>query len=263
MTDNLDDENAGRWLNNETFVNLTVQVPSTIQIDSIPSEVTALQFFTVSGMVMDSVDNNRTIQGPVDIEIFFLDDPDEILVSDFTTNNNGSFTVSVPTDVSGDGISGGVKTLIVSVVNDSSPFYLTGTGDTSILVRGITNFIDTNPLINTVIDRGNSILVGATLIEFSDNNKPLNDFTVSVKFHDTWLMENVTGEEGNVDFIFTIPNNHPLGLVNVTFFFNGSGTLHSTIKIINTITIRSPTFIEIYPILANPFPGDFLISPAL
>ena len=58
-------------------------------------------------MVMDSVDSNRTIQGPVDIEIFFLDDPDEILISDFTTNNNGSFTVSVPTDVSGDGISSG------------------------------------------------------------------------------------------------------------------------------------------------------------
>ena len=87
--------------------------------------------------------------------------------------------------------------------------------------------------------------------------KKVSDFTVSVKFHDTWLTENVTGEEGNVDFIFTIPNNHPLGLVNVTFFFNGSGTLHSTIKIINTITIRSPTFIEIYPIVANPFPGDF------
>lgn len=257
LTDSLDDEDAGRWLNNETFVNLTVQVPSTIQIDSMPSEVTALQFFTVSGMVMDSVDNNRTIQGPVDIEIFFLDDPEEILVSDFTTTNNGSFSVSVPTDVSGDGISSGVKTLIVSVVNDSSPFYLTGTGDASILVRGISNFVDTSPLINTVVDRGNSILVGATLVEFSDNNRPLSDFTVSVKFHDTWLVENITGEEGNVDFIFIIPNNHPLGTINVTFFFNGSGTLHSTTKIINTITIRSPTFMEIYPILANPFPGDF------
>jgi transglutaminase-like putative cysteine protease len=257
LTDNLDDENAGRWLNNETYVNLTVQVPSTIDINSIPSEVTALQSFTISGIVMDSVDNNRTIQGPVDLEIFFLDDPEEILVSDFTTNNNGSFSVSVPTDVTGDGITSGVKTLIVSVVNDSSPFYLTGTGDSSILVRGISNFIDTSPLINTVVNRGNSISLGASLVEFSDNNNPLINFPVSVKFHDTWLIENITEIEGNVNFLFSIPNNHPLGLVNVTFFFNGSGTLQSATKIINTITIRSTSFIEIYPILANPFPGDF------
>lgn len=257
LTDNLDDEDAGRWLSHEIFINLTVQVPSLVQINSIPSEVTALQFFTVSGVVMDLVDANRTVQGPVDIEIFFLDDPEEILVSDFTTTINGSFTISVPTDVSGDGVSSGLKTLIVSVVNDSSPFYLTGTGDTSILVRGIPNFIDTSPFINTVVDRGSSISMAATLVEFNDNNRPLSDFSVTVKFHDTWLSTNLTGEEGEVNFLFTVPNNHPLGLINVSFFFNGSETLHSTIKIINTITIRSSTSIEIYPIVANPFPGDF------
>ena len=257
ITDNLTDENAGRWLEGEDFINLTVQVGSLIEIDSIPSEVTALQFFTVSGRVMDSADNNRTVQGPVQIEIFFLDDQSEILISDFMTNNNGSFTVTVPTDVSGDGVTSGLKTVIISVVNASSPFYLTGSGDSNILVRGITNFIETSPLINTVIDRGSAVTVGAKLVEFSDNNRLLEDSTVVVKFHETWLTEEITSNEGEVNFIFLIPNDHPLGLVNVTFFFNGSSTLHSTFKMINTVSIRSPTFIQIYPIEANPFPGEF------
>jgi len=257
ITDNLGDDGAGRWLGNDTLINLTVQVASSIQIDSIPSEVTALQFFTISGRVLDSVDINRTLQGPVEIEIFFLDDIDEILISNFITNNNGSFTVSVPTDVSGDGVSSGVKTVIVSVINSSSPFYLTGTGDSSILVRGISNFIFPTPLFNTIANRGDTISVGASLVEFSDNNKQLSNFEVSVKFHETWLPGNNTSNNGQVTFSFQIPNNHPLGLINVTLFFNGSGTLHSTTKIINTITISSPTTIEIYPITANPFPGEF------
>ena len=257
IDDNLTDIDAGRWLEGEDFANLTVRVGSVIEIDSIPAEVTALQYFTVSGRVMDSVDANRTVQGPVEIEIFFLDDPNEILITDFTTSNNGSFTVSVPTDVFGNGVTSGVRTLIISVVNDSSPFYLSGTGDSSILVRGIPNFIETTPLINTVIDRGASVTIGGRLVEFSDNNINLNGLQVAAKFHETWLDDNITDNQGNVNFDFLIPNNHPLGLVNVTLFFNGSSTLNSIFEIIYTISIRSSTSIQIYPITANPLPGDF------
>ena len=264
ITDNLTDNNAGRWVGSDDFVNLTVQVPSFIEIDSIPSEVSALQYFDISGRVLDSADVNRTVQGPVNIEIFFLDDPSEILISDFTTNINGSFSLSVPTDVIGNGVSSGLKTVIVSVVNNSSPFYLTGTGSSDILVRGLPNFIDTFPSLNTVTDRGDTVSIGARLVEFSDNNNFLDNSNVAVKFHETWLTENATSNEGLVNFNFVIPNNHPLGLVNITFFYNGSNTLHSTLKIINTVSIRSLTSIEIYPISANPFPGEvFNVSGSL
>ena len=93
LTDNLDDENAGRWLTMNPLSILLFKYQALLDI-FIPSEVTPPQFFTISGMVMDSVDSNRTIQGPVDIEIFFLDDPDEILISDFTTTTMEAYCFS-------------------------------------------------------------------------------------------------------------------------------------------------------------------------
>ena len=105
-----------------------------MEINSIPQEVTAGQSFTLSGRVLDGFEGNRSVTGPMAIEVFFLNDSSETLVSSHTTTNNGSFSVSVPTDPFGDGVSSGTKTIVVSVIEGSSPFYLTGTGNASILV---------------------------------------------------------------------------------------------------------------------------------
>ena len=189
LTDNLTDADAGRWIGNDTFANLTVQVDSLVEIISIPQEVTAGQSFTLSGQVLDGFDGNRSVSGPMAVEVFFLNDSSETLVSSHTTTNNGSFSVSVPTDPFGDGVSSGTKTVVVSVIEGSSPFYLTGTGNASILVKGVTRFTDRTPIIQTVVDRGTSITFGARLTEFSDNDLPVGDMQVAAKFHDTWLNE--------------------------------------------------------------------------
>ncbi|HJM24283.1 MAG TPA: transglutaminase domain-containing protein [Candidatus Thalassarchaeaceae archaeon] len=257
ITDSLSTQNAGRWLGNESFMNLTVQVASTIDISSIPTQVTALQYFTLVGTVMDSADLNRTVEGPVGINVFFLDEPDELLIENHTTNMSGGFNVSVPTDTLGNGVLRGDRTVVVSVVNGSTPFYLTGNGDASILVVGVSQFIDTNPFVNTIVDRGNSAIMTTRLIEFSNNEAPLSGFEVFVRFHDTWLDPEVTASDGSVAFEFDIPHDHPLGLVNVTFVFNGSEDLHQAVQILNTITIRSSTTMVIDPITANPLPGEF------
>ena len=263
-SDNLTVPNAGRWLGNDSFVNLTVQVSSFVEIDSIPLEVTAGQTFTMSGRVIDAVDGNRSVNGPMAVEVFFLADSSETLVNSATTTSNGSFTVSVPTDPLGDGITSGVKTVVVSVINGSTPFYLTGTGNATILVRGVTQFVDKSPIINTVADRGSSINFGARLVESSDNDRQIGNATIGAKFHDTWLPEFQSNGAGIVNFSFAIPHSHPLGLIAITLFFNGSSTLHSTATTITTITVRSPTNLTVLPITDNPAAGGlFTVSGTL
>ena len=264
LTDNLTDTDAGRWIGNDTFANLTVQVDSHVTIDSIPQEVTAGQSFTISGRVLDGFDSNRTVNGPMAVEVFFLNDSSETLVSGHTTTNNGSFTISVPTDPFGDGVSSGTKTVVVSVIEDSSPFYLTGTGNASILVKGVTRFTDRTPIIQTVVDRGTSITFGARLTEYSDNDIPVGGMTVAAKFHDTWMTEAATNGEGLVNFTFDVPHSHPLGQIGITLFFNGSSTLHSTSTVMNQIFVRAPTNLTISPVSDNPVAGEsFNVSGTL
>ena len=257
ISDNLSDEDAGRWLSNFSMVNLTVQVSSLVDIVSIQSEVTALQFFYIEGNVLDSSDINRTVQGPVGIEVFFLDEPDEKLIENFTTSANGSFNISVPTDTAGNGVTRGIRTVIVSVLNSSSPFYLTGTGSTTILVKGISQFISTTPVLNSVINRGTTAIITTQLVEFSNNQQPLENFVVSAIFHQTWLQAQSTNEDGAVTFLFEIPQNHPLGLINFTLFFNGSIDLNPVSRSYTTITVSSSTTLTINEIIANPLPGEF------
>jgi len=264
LTDNLTDVDAGRWIGNDTFANLTVQVDSQVEINSIPQEVTAGQSFTLSGQVLDGFDGNRSVSGPMAIEVFFLNDSSETLVSSHTTTSNGSFSVSVPTDPFGDGVSSGTKTVVVSVIEGSSPFYLTGTGNDSILVRGVTRFTERTPIIQTVVDRGTSITFGARLTEFSDNDLPVGGMEVAAKFHDTWLTEGITNGQGLFNFTFDVPHTHPLGQIGITLYFNGSATLHSTTTVLNQIFVRSPTNLTISPVTDNPIAGEsFNVSGTL
>ena len=257
LSDTFATPDAGRWLGNESFVNLTVQVASSVEISSIPSQVTALQSFNLVGNVMDSVDVNRTVDGPVGISVFFLDEPEELLIENQTTNMTGAFNLTVPTDTLGNGVIRGERTVVVSVVNGSTPFYLTGNGVESILVVGVSQFVDSNPFVNTIVDRGESITITTRLVEFSNNEQPLSGFEVLALFHDTWLDPGVTSADGSVAFEFEVPHDHPLGLVNVTFVFNGSEDLHQAVQILNTITVRSSATMVIDPITANPLPGEF------
>jgi len=264
IDDNLSSENAGRWLGNQSVSNLTVQVSSLILLNPLSSEVTAGSTFTVSGQVMDAVDSNRTVDGPMAVEVFFLDDLSETLVTSHVTSNNGSFNITVPTDPLGDGVSSGVKTVVVSVIEDSTPFYLTGTGNDTILVRGVTTFRDKSPILNTVIDRGTNITLGARLVESSNDDLPLEGLSVSAEFHDTWLPEVSSNVQGLVNFTFFIPNDHPLGQINIIMYFNGSNTLHNTLTLISTITVRSPTVITLDNITDNPAAGEsFNVSGTL
>ena len=172
LTDSLDTPNAGRWLSGETLLNLTVQVQSNVRIDNSPlPEVTAGQSFLIDGQVLDSFDQNRSVDGPVSLEVFFLNDPSEKLITGFATSQNGSFSLTVPTDPFGDGVTSGPKTVVISVENGSSPFYLTGSGSESILVRGVVQFNDRVPLINTIVDRGSSISFGAKIVESPGSRK--------------------------------------------------------------------------------------------
>ena len=263
LTDSLDTPDAGRWLADESSVNLTVQIQSNVRIDNSPlPEVTAGQSFALDGQVLDSFDQNRTVDGPVSIEVFFLNDPSEKLITGFATSSNGSFSLTVPTDPFGDGVTSGLKTVVISVENGSSPFYLTGTGSESILVRGVVQFNDRVPLINTIVDRGSSISFGAKIVESSNNDREISGMNVSARFHDTWMnSEVVSDSQGVVNFSFDVPHSHPLGVISVMLMFNGSNgteTLHSSFTFINTIIIRSPTSITFSPITSNPSAGDFL-----
>lgn len=256
ISDNLTADNAGRWLGNESLSNLTVQVSSLIDLNPLSTEVAAGSVFTVSGQVLDAVDSNRTVDGPMAVEVFFLNDPSETLITNFVTTINGSFNITVPTDPLGDGVSSGIKTVVVSVIEDSSPFYLTGTGNDTILVRGITTFRDKTPLLNVVVDRGTNVTLGARLVESSNDDLPLEGLDVSAEFHDTWLNEVTSNSQGLVNFTFFIPNDHPLGQIDVLMYFNGSSTLYNTLTLISTITVRSPTFITVDNITDNPAAGE-------
>ena len=264
ISDNLTAENAGRWVGNESISNLTVQVSSLINLDPLLPEVTAGSIFTVSGQVIDAVDANRTVDGPLAVEVFFLNDLSEKLVTSYVTSDNGSFNITVPTDPLGDGVSSGVKTVVVSVIEGSSPFYLTGTGNDTILVRGVTTFRDKTPLLNTVVDRGTNVTFGARLVESSNDDLPLDGLDVATEFHETWLPEVSSNSQGLVNFTFFIPNDHPLGQVDVLMYFNGSNTLYSTLTLISTITVRSPTIITLDNITDNPAAGEiFNVSGTL
>ena len=174
---------------------------------------------------------------------------------------NGSFSLTVPTDPFGDGVTSGPKTLVISVENGSSPFYLTGSGSESILVRALFNLMTGSP-DQYDCRQGSSISFGAKIVESSDNDRELQGMNVSARFHDTWIStEAISDSRGIVNFSFDVPHSHPLGTISVMLMFNGSNgteTLHSSFTFINTIIIRSPTSITFSPITSNPSAGDFL-----
>ena len=259
--DTLSTTNGARYLGNDTIANVTVQVPAQVDIDpSVPGVVTAGTSFQLSGQVLDSVNSSRPFSGPVDIEVFWLDDTEELMAAGHTTAVNGSFNLSVDTDPNNDGIVSGNHTLVVSVIDGSNPFYLTATGTKDMLIMGVTDFENLFPVTGMVVTRGDSITFGGKLVETTDttvNGQPreLNLTSTAAEFHETWMPENTTDVNGSVTWTYTVPMDQPLGPITVTLYYNGTWHMHPDASPINTITVRSITVLVIDPIVENPIAG--------
>ena len=181
LTDALAAGNSRRY-GNATIVNVTVQVVSDINIVSVPSTVTAGVPFNVVGQVEDGENASRTLISAVRLNVFWLENPEELLLSNFATTNNGSFNMTVPTDSAGNGTTRGPHTLVITVVNDSSPFYLTATSQSPIQVMGVSRLENLQPLNAVVINRGNDINMSAQLVEASDMFTPLPNYEVCLLY---------------------------------------------------------------------------------
>ena len=247
---------ATRHYGNFTDLNVTVQVPSNIRVDTIPSTVTAGVNFQVIGQVEDGDNASRNLTTAVAIEMFWFDNPNEKLVNGVFTSTNGSFNLSVPTDVLNNGTLRGDRELIISVVEDSSPFYLTDTSNHSILVQGVTVFENVQPLNPIIVNRGQDVDITTQLVESSNMFQPLGGYTVDVLFDETWLPSNTTDVNGRTNFTYTVPFDQPLGLITISILYNGSFDLLSTQRNLSTVTIRSTTVMVVDPITANPVAGE-------
>ena len=247
--------NNARRTGNSTLVNLTVQVASTFRIDSVPSTVTAGLNFNVLGQVLDADDVSRPLIAPVELSAFWLSNPDELLVPKYQTSTNGTFNMSIPTDTSGNGTERGNKILVISVLEGSSPFYLTSSTQNGILVMGVSRLDNPRPLNPIIVNRGDEVNITARLVESSNMFLPLAAFDVDIEFHETWLPGTQTDGEGFANFSYIIPTSHPLGLITVNMVFNGSSDLLATNVNLSSITVRSTTILVVDAIAANPVAG--------
>ena len=245
-----------RHLGNSTFTNITVQGNTDFRIDSIPSSITAGLDFNVIGQVIDADDNSRLLISPVKLEVFWLNNPNETLVAGYTTTTNGSFNMTVPTDVLNNGTVRGSKTLVISVIEDSSPFYLESSLETPVFVFGVSDFDSLKPLNPIIVNRGDDVNLSGQLVESSNRFLPLSGYDVSVQLGETWIGDLQTNATGQFDLTYTIPTSNSLGLVTATFWFNGSSDLLSVNSNISTIIVRSQTFMLIDSITDNPIAGQ-------
>ena len=204
----------------------------------------------------DGDNQSRNLTSAVALEIFWLNNPDEKLVNGVYTAFNGTFNLSVPTDVLNNGTKRGPRTLIISVVDGSSPFYLTSSSNHSILVKGVTLFENLQPINPIIVNRGQDVNISAKLVESSDLFQPLSNLTVDVQFDETWLVSNTTNGQGEATFVHTVPVTQPLGLITITLFYNGTVDLMPTQNSLSTVTIRSITIMVVDPIAANPVAGE-------
>ncbi|DAC09886.1 MAG TPA: transglutaminase domain-containing protein, partial [Candidatus Poseidoniales archaeon] len=245
-----------RHLGNLSIVNLTVQAESVVVIDVAPTVVEADSTFNVLGRVLDADDNTRPINGFLRLEAYWDDEPDELLITGAQTATNGSFNLSLTSDVLRDGTTRGNRTLLVQVIEDSSPFYLPSNTTTGMLVKGVTDFEQLQPRNALIINRGRSVDLSAQLVEASDMFTPLGGETVAIKVHETWFTEVQTDPEGfaNASFLFDL--NHPLGIITVEFHYNGSFDLVDDRANLSTVTVRSTTVLLIDAITANPTSGS-------
>ena len=192
----------------------------------------------------------------VKLKANWLNNENETLVSSFTTLTNGSFNMSVPTDTQNNGTLRGAKTLVISVIEGSSPFYLESSTEAPVFVFGVTQFESIQPLNAIVVNRGDSVNITSRLVESSNLFQPLSGYDVSYEFRGAPIGTVQTDGEGFANVSHTIPFSQPLGLTNVQITFTGSSDLLATEANFSTINVRSLTFIVIDDITANPVAGE-------
>jgi len=256
LTDSLSTPDAGRWYGDHTMVNVTLQVDSNINILSVPSTVTAGVNFNLTGQVEDGGDSARPLVSAVRLDVFWLSEPEELLINRQWTNSTGAFNFSVPTDVLNNGTTRGPRTLVVSVVNESSPFYLTSSAQSSLQVMGVSSFEGIQPLNAVLVNRGENITFSARLVESSDRWTPLQGFAVSAAFDQTPMpSSNITNALGEVQFTYQVPFDQPLGVAPVVFEFSGDVDLLPVNTTLQTITVRARTTTVFFQITDNPESG--------
>ena len=255
LTDPLAKGNS-RYTGNSTTINATIQGNTDIRIDSIPTSVVAGVDFNVIGQVIDADDNNRLIIDSVKLRANWLDNENETLVSSFTTTTNGSFNMSVPTDTLNNGTLRGAKTLVISVIENSSPYYLESSVETPVFVFGVTQFESIQPLNPVVVNRGDSVNITSRLVESSNLFQPLSGYDVTYEFRGSPIGTVQTNGEGQANITHSIPFSQPLGLTTVQITFTGSSDLLGTNANFSTINVRSLTFLVVDNIAANPVAGE-------
>ena len=129
---------------------------------------------------------------------------------------------------------------------------------------GVTEFTQIQPGLATIVDRGSTISFSAMLVEESNDDLPIEEADVVARFHHTWMNSQSTEANGSVTFEFTVPADHPLGLVEIEFLFNGTTTLLATSASTFKVTVRSDTQLIVDPITSNPTAGgSFEITGSL
>ena len=156
LTDPLAVGNSRRT-GNFTLFDIVVKSTTDIRIDSIPNTITAGLDFTVIGQVIDAEDVSRTLIDSVNLKVNWLDNENETLVTSYETAANGNFNLTVPTDTSNNGTVRGAKTLVITVIDESSIYYTGSSKQSSIFVFGVTQFDSIQPLNAIVVNRGDDV----------------------------------------------------------------------------------------------------------
>ncbi|DAC27260.1 MAG TPA: hypothetical protein D7H99_05020 [Candidatus Poseidoniales archaeon] len=255
LTDPLAVGNSRRT-GNFTLFDIVVKSTTDIRIDSIPNSITAGLDFTVVGQVIDAEDVSRTLIDSVKLKVNWLDNENETLVTSYETAANGNFNLTVPTDTSNNGTVRGAKTLVITVIEESSIYYTGSSKQSSIFVFGVTQFDSIQPLNAVVINRGDSVNMTAQLVESSNLFQPLSGFDVTYQFGGTPIGTVLTDGRGFANITHNIPFSQPLGITTVDVIFVGSSDLLGVSANFSTINIRSLTFLVIDDIVDNPVAGE-------
>ena len=244
-------------IGNSTDLNLTIQVGSNIVIDYVDNPIIADTNFIIAGQIQDA--DGQDLIEPVQIDVFWLGNDAELLIENLETNATGTFNFSVPTDVNNDGTDKGNQQLVITVVDGSSPFYLTETGNQAVTVLGTTEITQISPINPQIVLRDGVVNLTSRLVESSDNDAILSGLDVQIKFGDDFLTPITTDGQGWANVSYTVPLDQKLGPVTVQFIFsdNPGAFLIGTISNLTNIEVRSNTVLTIdSPILANPVAGE-------
>ena len=122
-------------------------------------------------------------------------------------------------------------------------------------VFGVTQLEGLQPSNPVLINRGDTVNLSATLVESSFNFQPLGNRDVTAEVPRNLDSNCHNNGSGTANTTFTIPTSHPLGLIVVSFYYNGSSDLLPSQSNLSSVTVRSLTFMVVDQITENPVAG--------